>query len=458
MDDLSHPEINGVDLTISRRGVIVGAAALAAAAVESIPKPARAVPLRANIRNATAWANGTFSLGQRCTNAGKAYQCTNAGTSTSAPTGTGTSINNGGVAVFAYSSRVDFVDINSWVAHYSAINGGTLTQPIVAYLWNDRPGTALNPGSINGIRTSVTADMTIKCAPGESFSDNLNRASHKLRPSANYGVLIGQTADSSPALYAHVKYLTLEGLQIRNFGASGAGADVRSRKLTADRCIFGSNGFHEAASLSLDAFYHGTASQGIGLALTNVVMSSYSTTLDSGRCIISNQLIGAESIIENCTFILPSNYTYGPFPPAPEGNFALGGGVLDRSMGRNLTVHNCGFFGFFTPIGFIGNNGLCDHIVTVVPDGHCATDGTNFGCDASNMTVGTLTGVPRSTATFKQSSATGNGLDLRLASGSRLLRAGGTPITTAARYDIFGTRRRNGGVDIGAFQATTSVL
>jgi hypothetical protein len=39
-----------------------------------------------------AWTNHTFVLGERCSNAGNAYQCITAGTSTAAPTGTSSNV------------------------------------------------------------------------------------------------------------------------------------------------------------------------------------------------------------------------------------------------------------------------------------------------------------------------------------------------------------------------------
>ncbi len=119
----------------------------------------------------SVWSAGAFNLGQRCSNAGGAYQCTVAGNSTLAPTGTGSSIPSG-AATFKYLSAIDYTSLQAWANGLPA----TLTQPVVALVWNHGPITTtagvafLNLG---GHTTSTSNNITIQPAPGEGFASTL---------------------------------------------------------------------------------------------------------------------------------------------------------------------------------------------------------------------------------------------------------------------------------------------
>lgn len=131
------------------------------------------MPLVSNIYyNLPAWASGTFTTGQRRSNAGNAYQCVTGGTGTIAPTGTGSSINGGGGVVWKYLSSVDYTDVQSWGAAIPA----TLTQAVVGQIWNTGAITTTsgNPFfTLSGHTTSPTNTITLTAAPGESFVDTL---------------------------------------------------------------------------------------------------------------------------------------------------------------------------------------------------------------------------------------------------------------------------------------------
>lgn len=128
------------------------------------------MPLTSNIYySLTPWASGTFSLGQRCGNGGNAYQCTTAGSSTGAPTGTGTGINNGGVAVFAYLSAVNYTSLQAWANALPA----TLTQPMIGQVWNTGSiATTLGTPylTLSGHTTSAGNSITVQPAPGDGIS------------------------------------------------------------------------------------------------------------------------------------------------------------------------------------------------------------------------------------------------------------------------------------------------
>lgn len=68
-----------------------------------------------------AWQNHTFISGEQCQSGGLAYECITAGTSTAAPTGTGSDIAPGGGAHFKYIGVVplwsgQFATNNAWIA------------------------------------------------------------------------------------------------------------------------------------------------------------------------------------------------------------------------------------------------------------------------------------------------------------------------------------------------------
>lgn len=135
------------------------------------------MPVVSNIHyNLVAWASGSFASGQRCSNASNAYQCVTSGTSTGAPTGTGSLINNGGSAVFKFLSSIDYTSLDAWSGAIST----PLTQPVVGQLWNNGPITTTSGvaflSALTGHVTSATNTITITPAPGESFADMLTTA------------------------------------------------------------------------------------------------------------------------------------------------------------------------------------------------------------------------------------------------------------------------------------------
>jgi hypothetical protein len=81
-----------------------------------------------------AWTPSTgYSIGNRRSNGGNAYQCTKAGTSASSggPSGTVASIIDGS-ATWKYLAHVDYVTLSSWASGIP----GSLTQPVVGLLWD----------------------------------------------------------------------------------------------------------------------------------------------------------------------------------------------------------------------------------------------------------------------------------------------------------------------------------
>lgn len=111
---------------------------------------------------ASAWASGSFvTAGGNtiCTNAGNIYQCTTSGTSTAAPTGTGTGINNGGTAVFKFigatsgspTSRV-FLNGSTYAPLSYSGNGGA-TYSMGDYRWSPNDPAKMYFVGVSGANT-----------------------------------------------------------------------------------------------------------------------------------------------------------------------------------------------------------------------------------------------------------------------------------------------------------------
>jgi hypothetical protein len=75
-----------------------------------------------------AWSSTTYTAGQRVVSGGKVYLVITGGSSTSAPTGTGSGINNGGSAVFNYVSSgavfTPYTNVGLWM-----VNAGAKAAP-----------------------------------------------------------------------------------------------------------------------------------------------------------------------------------------------------------------------------------------------------------------------------------------------------------------------------------------
>jgi hypothetical protein len=203
------------------------------------------VTVTANIHfGLTAWASGTFALGQRCSSGGNAYQCLVAGSSTSAPTGTGAQpVNNGGVAWFIWLSAIDYTTVQAW---WNALPS-TLTQNVIGQVWNN--GTVTTTTTVAFLNTSLSVKTvgsftsTLTAAPGESICDTLAGQVTPLAFNAAAGASF--TAPTGSALAMNwfnitVANFTLSRLQVKDantadtsslFFSSAAGTIL-------DKCIF----------------------------------------------------------------------------------------------------------------------------------------------------------------------------------------------------------------------------
>lgn len=286
--------------------------------------------------NLLAWTNHTFVLAERCSNLGNAYQCTTAGTSTSGPTGTGSSINNGGVAVFKWLSAIDYTSLAAWsaaiVASYS-IPG--LPDNLTAQVWNN--GVISIPvGSTNLLSLFNTSNnghtVLITAAAGESFRDKAGAAS--LAWSAANGVafdIAAGTEAGNQFIYIDslMQNVTISGLQFRDTNAPGTAAEIMinmgGNGGVVQDCIF--DGY--------DHFYTGANKVGL---VNCIVINRCSTPLTAALPVKWDTSCTGAYVV-NCIFIA----TAGGGGP---GSIVAG----LNSTAATATARNCAFFGASTPI------------------------------------------------------------------------------------------------------------
>jgi hypothetical protein len=377
----------------------------------------------------SAWTNHTFTLNERCSTGGNAYQCTTAGTSTSAPTGTGSSINNGGVAVFKWLSAITYSTLSAWVAGIPA----TLTQPIVGQLWNNSAittaaGTAYL--TLSGHTTSGTNTITLTCAPGESFRDKLVLQGTALNASQSNGVLF-----QLPASAGGINYFDI----------------------TDANVIFNGLQFQDPDSTSNCTIIN-TNSGASGFKLRNCIIDGYAQT--GGAYIVA---IGDAATLANCLIIdreaanannIPIVFTAGTSVMANCTLVAINSqstacATTNTNTGvASLTITNTiatGYNGFSIAAGVSGGTTV----------NHSATSSTTVG---TNSTNGTGNLFSKTAASQFVSSTT----DFRLiGTGASAYDAGATDTTDIPTADdIAGTARpQSSSWDIGAweFKAATSV-
>lgn len=191
---------------------------------------------------------------------GNAYQCITSGTSTSAPTGAGSAINNGGTAVWKWLSAVDFTSLASWSGSIPA----TLTQPYVALLWNNGSITT-SAGvawlNLSGHTTSASNSITVTPAPGESFRSPGTGA---LAFSASAGVnFIAPSSGVGNVNYfsASDNFVTIDGIQIQDPNpTSGSTLIQTSSGTTVQNCIIDGYGQPSGATIIQAGFPGATSS------------------------------------------------------------------------------------------------------------------------------------------------------------------------------------------------------
>src|SRR6185437_5582415 len=205
----------------------------------------------------TAWAPSTsYTVGNRRSNGGNAYQCTKSGTSASSggPSGTGSSITDG-AATWKFLASVDYVTVASWASGIP----GTLTQPVVGQIW-DCGAISTTAGveyfHLSGHTTTSTNTITLKAAPGESFRDFLASSSTQaLAFNSSNGVRFVLPSTEGDTNYITVSdpNVIFDGLQFQEPISTSGSSIIAARapgSLTLNHCIF--DGYSPAGGSILD--------------------------------------------------------------------------------------------------------------------------------------------------------------------------------------------------------------
>ncbi len=393
----------------------------------------------ANIHpNLSPWTNASFSVGQRCSTGGNAYECTNGGSSTSAPTGTGSNINNGGTATFKWLSAITFTSLQAWA---NTLNNTTLSASQAAVNWNNAVQTNA-PGGFFMYLQGVTAgsfSVSITCAQGESFRDHPTSAlSFNQVNGCAYDAPNTSTPTVSPSFYWFIDCdnVTIDGWQFRSVSTSNAtqiiGVDNKNgRHFTIQNCLV--DGCGQAGDV--EVLYWGNTNSGgtpgIANMLNCLIIDSQNNPGAGGAGIETVKWdFGVNGVAVNCTFISRNNsqwYAIKNLGPANENQ-----------------IKNCLFFGYGMPLISQNTTG------SIVAD-HCVTSAANF--TAGNTANGTTNLFSKSAAAQFISTIT----DFRLKTGADAIGAAAvdtTDIPTAD--DIFGQGRGASAWDAGAFQLNTS--
>jgi hypothetical protein len=379
--------------------------------------------------NLAPWASGTFVVGQRCSNAGNAYQCSTGGTSTAAPTGTSSIINNGGTAVFQFLSAVNFTSLQAWANALPT----TLTSSVVAQVWNTGPitTTAGTPFlTLSGHTTTPTNSITILAPPGDSFAAPL--FSNPAAP-LNFNSAIGVTF-ILPATAGNTNYFQINDdnvtvgpyLQFQDPLATSNSAIIQFANLNAGAitgCLF--SGFGQTNTAPV-------VTGGTQSTITNCLFIDNANVSTFG---VTFYAYATNTTFANCTFVAPNS---------PSNTCA--GFLNQTASGFAMTATNCVFIGYSASFVFTPPSGSA-----TATSNYCLySAGVNGGF---NITLGPGNIFSQTAAaTFVAASS-----NFRVPSSSAAVNAGTTDTTDIPQSnDIANQMRPSGQWTIGAYQFTNS--
>lgn len=387
--------------------------------------------------NLAAWSNATYVLAARRSNAGNAYQCITAGTSTVAPTGTAADTAPGGTAHWKWLSAITYVSLATWAAALPT----TLTQPVVALLWNNgtvtpTSGTALL--TLSGHTTTSTNTITVGCAPGESFRDSLAGGGTALAFGTASGVSVSLPGTVSATHYIVVSDANVffDGIQFKDPLATSTSVMMEAAAglslVTLRNCLF------DAACQNPNGLLIGNTG---GYQAFNCLFVDRQSMTAAGY--IFNLYQGHNTILVNCTVVAVGDTGTG-----------IGGNMLTDNTGANTTglaVKNCIFIGYGSTFFIASGN-------SPVAVDHCVfSTSTAYGSSTAAAVTDGGGNLYSKTAAAQFVSAT---IDFRLKTGSAALDTG-TPDTghIASADDIIRTSRPQGSAwDIGCFELLVAVL
>lgn len=303
------------------------------------------------------------------------------------------------------SSR-DYSTLQAWEDALPA-NLVTDGNAQVGECYNDSEFTARV--SISGQTTDATNNITLRCASGQSFSDNTNKLTNRLAYNASNGVAVRTTTGyASAVIVVTTNNVLIEGLQVKATGTQTPAINASGTANVVRKCILSAVSRNNA-----NDFVARVAGTG------NLITNSLVIADASNGCTGVSVTTGGSAV--NCTVVRPSNRTAG--------------GKAFHAAYSTSTVKNCAIFGFS-----VSSTG------TYASDGHNVTDHTSAPGSTSNITSATYANQ------FVQSSTGSSVEDFRIVgTGSDLDDAGTTDTTNIpAGDDIVGQTRSTW--DVGCWE------
>lgn len=304
------------------------------------------------------------------------------------------------------TSGRDYSTIAAWAA---ALPGNLVTDgnSYVGECYNDSTFTE-GALALSGHTTDATHTITLKCASGQSFSDNANRLTNALRYNTANGVSWGGAASYGTLFNVGDDYVTVNGIQFKETSNNAA----PSFRFTGahngiTQCIFQSTPRGNSQVVRCDA----------GPILNNCLIVCTQAPSWGGEAVL---LIFVATMTES-TVVCPSD-----IGPNKTGVASV--------YGSSIAI-NCAVFGFSTAFGsgFSGSSG--------------------FNCTDSASAPGSSNQTSKTYANQFQNTADATA-DFRLKTGADCIDNGTTDTTyNPGAIDIVGTSRPQGTAwDIGCWE------
>jgi len=306
------------------------------------------------------------------------------------------------------SNSRNYATIPLWWAACPA-NLVTATQTWEGEMYNDSEFEVAAGITLGSVTTSATYYAELRCASGQSFTDNANKLTNALRYNASNGVGLRQTSGYLIVLTINCDYFNLIGVQIKSpsqYGASSRALLLNGTNVIARNSIFEGGGGYATVNMGSTA----------GSKIVNSVIVAYG---DYSEGVDTNY---ASFNFHNCTII---NIAGGE----------LGVGKQNYGTTSSSVVKNCAIFNWSTAAGYGTWGASTDYN---------ATDDDAFPAGSNNL-------ISLTKADQFENIAGSSTLDLRVKSGNSL-GAGARDQTNTNDLDIVGQARSTSTPTIGAWE------
>lgn len=288
----------------------------------------------------------------------------------------------------------------------------------VGELYNDSEFTDVT-GKFNltGKNTNSSFFITLRCAAGQSFNTNPNKANNPLWYNQATGVALKSTIANTVMANITVPYTVIDGLQIWASGTAGVAMVLNGANIVAKNCIL--------------------------LGMPSAVLSNSSVVVNNGATLSSSLVVN--NIGNVAAGISVNNGTVVSCTVVKPVAFVSGGSSIGIYYNYNTNVvKNCAIFGFTNRSDLVNSFVASDYNAT---DYSMAPGGTTASHNLLNLVY--------------DNQFVSNTNDFRLKAGSDLIDKGNNLSATYSSLDIVGTTRQTLW-DIGAYEvpipATTITL